>query len=563
MTDSKRKSWLRLHPNGVGTAAAVLATVLLAPTFAAAQSAGPPAGEPAEPNPAEFSELGMRAFEEFQRDNFAAAVALLEEQARRPEGATHVDLALLGTLYLETGRPKEALKAFQVVAETETADPAVLFNAGRAALALGDVETGGDYLERSVAKVPFSPAARELGLLRGAQGRVTEAYRLLRSWVSRNLGDTEARLALAAAGLRIDRAAEIGPLLDGLPDGDPKIALLRAQYRSEMGDPEGAIALLEPLLAEAPAEIEKDVLRLLADSLIDVGRSRDAVALLADRGESDPRLALLLAEGQSKSGDAAAAAATLEPFAEDVLAGDSPLGPVAYQVALDYGRSLAASDRAEQALGYLRRATEMRPNEQLAWKGLGDALMALGRREEATEALARFRELAEGDNRTGRGEQSAARDPGAKAILGAQEAMSKGEHQRALAILRQEIALSPRDLRPRLLEMRLLATVERLPEALKSAEAAVELFPESSDALYMRGVIHMARQSPELAESDFRRALDLAPDHLPAMNDLAVVMTLQGKKDEAKEILERLLDADPDNELALDNLQRMRRGGAG
>ena len=548
------------HPRFSST---VLSVVLLLVSTAALSQA-PSAGDAGDTtNQAEFSEVGWTAFEKFQQDDFAGAIAILEGLRVSGTGATNIDLALLGTLYVETGRAKDALEVFKVVAESETADPAVLFNAGRAALAAGEIETAERFLERSVLKMPVSPAARELGLLRGAQGRVTEAYRLLRAWVANNLGDTEARVALIAAGLKIDRAAEVGPLLDGLPQGDPKVDFLRAQHKSQMGDPDSAIALLEGLREAAPPEMQKDLYRLLADKYIDVGRSGDAVALLADRVERDPRLALLLAEGQQKSGDPSAAVETLTPFARDVLEGTSPAGPVAHQIVADYGSALVSAKRPEDAVDPLRRATEMRPEEPLAWKSLGDALTALGRGDEAATALGKFRELAETSNEEGRRAQPAAQDPGAKAIREAQQAMSRGEHQRALAVLRQEVALSPDDPRARILEIRLLLTLTRYDEALRSAEAAVAAFPNNPDMLYMRGVIRMGLERPEEAESDLRRAVELKPDHVAALNDLAVVLTTQGKKEEAKKLWEQLVQANPDNKRASENLERLRKGGGG
>lgn len=517
--------------------------------------------EDAEPNLAEFSEAGKQAFDKLQQDDMAGAIELLEQQ-RQAGAATHVDLALLGALYLETGRPDVALEALRVVADTETADPAVLFNAGRAALTMGEVEAGAEYLERSVRKLPISPAARELGLLRGAQGRVSEAFRLLRAWVAQNPGDLDARLALVAAGLKIGRAGEMGPLLQGLSPDDPKIGLLRAQFLNQTGDPQSAILVLEGLRRNAPAEMQADVTRLLADSYLDVDRSADAVALLDGKVAGDPRLALLLAEGHRKSGASDVAAATLRPFAEPVLENESLNGPIAYQVALDYGRALASAGRTADALPYLTRAAELEPREPLAWKSLGDALTSLGRSAEAAGALDKFRELSEeGAPRRLSVAEVAAQDPAAKGLLEAQDAMTKGETQRALAVLRQEVALSPDDIRPRLLEVRLLAMLERYEEALRSAEATVERFPDHVDALYQRGVIQMALNAPLAAEQDLRRVLELAPEHVPALNDLAVVMMVQGNKDEAQKLLERLLELSPDNRLALQNLERLRDGG--
>lgn len=521
---------------------------------AALAQGGPPA-----PNPAEFSELGRQAYERLGQDDMAGAIELLERQ-RQSGAATQVDLALLGTLYLEAGRPGDALEALKAVADDEAADPAVLFNAGRAALGVGDVAAAEGYLERSVAKVPVSPATRELGLLRGAQGRMGDSFHLLRAWVSQNPGDKSARIALIAAGLTLGRAEEVGPLLQGLPD-EPQVALLRARFLSQTGDPRSAIMVLEGLRADASPDLRADALRLLAGSYLAVDRASDAVALLDGQTANDPRLALLLAEGQRQGGAFAAAVATLEPFAGEVMRHESPSGPVAYQVLLDYGRALAAAGRSADAVPYLEKAAEIGPREQLAWQSLGDALTAAGRDGEAAEALDKARRLAAESEARRQAAEAAAQDPVAKLLREVQEAMAAGEPQKALAILRQEIALLPDDVRPRLLEVRLLASLERYEEALRASEATVARFPDSVDACYQRGVIRMALKDAAGAEQDLRHALELGPEHVPSLNDLAVVVMMKGDKEEARELLERLLRISPDNQLALQNLKRLREDG--
>lgn len=515
--------------------------------------------EPAAPSPAEFSELGQQAYERLQQDDMAGAIELLERQ-RQAGAATHVDLALLGTLYLEAGRAADALDALKPVADSDTADPAVLYNAGRAALGVGDVAAAEGYLERSVAKVPLSPASRELGLLRGAQGRLADSFRLLRPWVAQNLGDVKARVALIAAGLSLGRADEVGPLLQGLPD-EPRIALLRAEYLSQTGDPRSAILALEGLRDSAPPDLRADVLRLLASSYLRVDRASDAVALLDGQVAGDPRLALLLAAGHREGGAFAAAAAALEPFAGQVMQHPSAGGPVAYQLVLDYGRALTSTDRAADAIPYLEKATEVGPQVPLAWQSLGDALTAAGRADEAAEALGKARQLAEEDEARRRAADAAEQDPATKTLREVQEAMANGESQKALAMLRQEIALSPGDVRPRLLEVRLLASLERYEEALRASDATVERFPDNVDAHYQHGVVRMALEDSAGAEQDLRHALELAPEHVPALNDLAVVLMTQGKKEEARKLLERLLEISPDNRLALQNLERLREDG--
>ena len=534
-------------------AAVLLAAVLAGGALLAQDGPEPSPGQ----NPAEFSAAGKRAFETWEQGELQAAVEILEAQQDSGE-ATFVDLALLGTLLLESERPAEALAALRPVAEREGADPAVLDHAGRAALAAGDVATAERYLTRSVSRLPFSPAARELGLLRAGQDNMLETYRLLRPWVSQNPGDQEARLAFILAALRTGRGAEAGPFLEGLPANDPQIQLLRGQYLGQTGDHAGAVQILEPLVESPPKGLEAEVLRFLADAYLETDRSADVVKLLEGRVGEDPRLALLLAEARQRTGDPVGAARTLEPFAAPVLAMKNARGPLAYQLALDYGRALVAGARSGQALPYLEMATAIRGGDPLAWQIYGEALQAAGRPDDAAAALAKAGELRDISVDERARAAAIAQDPGNKALLEAQEAMNRGESQRALAILRQEIALSPDDLRPRLLEARLLLILDRPSDALKSIESAVGAFPEHPDPLYMRGLIQMNMQATTAAEMDFRKVLEMAPEHVPAMNDLAVILSRKGERDEAIGLLERVLALRPDDKLARGNLARLK-----
>jgi tetratricopeptide (TPR) repeat protein len=173
-----------------------------------------------------LSEAGRRAVALLNEENLAGALEALEGRASTP-----VDKALLGTLYLELRRPAEAAAILGPMADEASADAAVLYNAGRAASALGRIEKAEEYFERSVALIGVSPAARELGLLRGAQRDFFEAYRLLGPWLETHPNDEEARLAAAACALQLSRTAEAEPLVAGLSSDEPRAVFLRGQLR--------------------------------------------------------------------------------------------------------------------------------------------------------------------------------------------------------------------------------------------------------------------------------------------------------------------------------------------
>src|SRR4051812_42012060 len=134
-----------------------------------------------------------------------AGASKLLEGMRQDPAVTPPVLSLLGALYLRTNRPKEALAILKPLADAPDADPAVLFNAGRAALAVGQKNEGMEYFEHSVALAPGSPASRTLGLILAREGEPGHAYEVLRPWVAATPNDTEARLAAALLAVNLQR----------------------------------------------------------------------------------------------------------------------------------------------------------------------------------------------------------------------------------------------------------------------------------------------------------------------------------------------------------------------
>jgi Flp pilus assembly protein TadD len=131
-------------------------------------------------------------------------------------------------------------------------------------------------------------------------------------------------------------------------------------------------------------------------------------------------------------------------------------------------------------------------------------------------------------------------------------------------MVRQEISLAPDDLRPRLLEIRLLLAQSQqdatLWEAARlAADAAVEGFPERPDPLHFRAIVHLQKGDTESAETDLRQALVLAPTYVPAQNDLAYLLMGTDRLDEARTLLQAILDAHPDDALARQRWQALQR----
>ncbi|HEX9943739.1 MAG TPA: tetratricopeptide repeat protein [Thermoanaerobaculia bacterium] len=516
----------------------------------------------AQPKPGPPPPQVEQAVQKYQGGDLKGAIALLEPLKGKP-GAHPAALSLLGTLYLEAGRPKESLALLGPLADDDAAGPVILHNAARAALVLGQTAKAEAYLERAMAKAPVSPASRDLGILRGSQGRIVDGYRLLRPWALAHLEDQEARLAAAYGAIELDRAPEAEELLKDLPADNARARLLRGRLQLIKREPRSAIATLEPLLKGGPPALDLDVRRYLAQAYLAVGESGAAVSLLQGKVGKDPSLAVLLARAHYQVGDAADAAAVLEPFARDLLAREPAIPAersLAADVALEYGQALVATSKWTEAIAALERATRLNPSGLQAWQSLGRAQLAAGRREEAETSLARFRELQSAEK--SRSEQvkeveKGVTDPTGRNLQKARSLAAAGRTDEALALIRQEIGLAPSDPRPRAAEVTTLLAAKRNEEALKAAEAAVGTAPGNLDFLYLRGAVRMALRQLAEAEKDYRQVLQARPDHVAAMNDLAVLLIAGGRKDEARELLRKVLEIRPGDPVATANLKSL------
>ena len=349
------------------------------------------------PPPPAVQQTIQSALQKAQGGDLQAAIALLEP-LNKP-GAHPAALSLLGSLYLQAGRSREALALLGPIAETDAAGPLILHNAARAALAEGQTQRAERYLQRAVQKAPDSPAGRDLGLLLGNDGRIAESYALLRPWAAAHPDDADVGLAAAFGAVELGRAADAAELLKGLPRDNPRVQLLRARTLALQNDPKSAIALLEPLARSGPPELLAEVRRNLAGLYLGVGDSKQAIALLQGNVGDDPTLAILLGRAHYRAGDLEASLQVLAPFAKAALAAGDPTAPgdraATAELELEYGQALIATSRWNEAIQALDRSTKLNPKVLEAWQLLGRAQLAAGQRDAAEKSMAKVKELGE------------------------------------------------------------------------------------------------------------------------------------------------------------------------
>ncbi len=196
---------------------------------------------------------------------------------------------------------------------------------------------------------------------------------------------------------------------------------------------------------------------------------------------------LLLATALRRLGDSGAAA----PVVESLAAGKAE-SPV---MQLELGRSLAAAGRAEEAIGALRKSIELDPNFADAWRELAALYFANGDRRGGDAAHLTY--------------ESLAHEP--FALKDARVALTEGRLGAAADMLSVHLQRQPSD-----------AVAWRL-----NAEAVGRL------------------GNAESAERSLHQSLALAPGYAAARYDLAVLLLSQERVDEALPLIDRLLEAAP------------------
>jgi predicted Zn-dependent protease len=524
----------------------LLLAALAAPALLA-QEGAPPAGPPLPP-------AMVEALSRLETGDREGAIRLLEPL--RASGTKDPrPLAMLGALYVEATRFEDALRVLRPLADYSLADPGVLYNAGRAALAAGDEKAGELYLLRSTAREPLSPAARELGLHYGRLGRNADAFNMLYRWAKLRPEDAEARMAAAQAGVRVGRPVEAREMVEGLNAASEPVRVLRASIAELEGKPELVLTELGALVVKPPMGLERETRLLAGRALLETNRPGEALRVLQGGNVSDPLLALYFAKALSLTGQNPAAVAALAPFVAylgKLEAGKQP-PPYSGEILTDHALALAASEKPAEAITSLETGLKVVPSHAPAWAALADLLKKAGRAVDARKAQARADQLAA---RTGPA-IVAPGDPLSERIYEALDLVNRDKVNEAIALLRQQATVYPQDPRPHLLLARLFLAQRNTVEALREAEAGVKIAPQSADALYQRGAVKMAAKTLPAAEADFRAALEKNPSHVASLNDLAVLLMQKNDFAGAQTLLERALAASPTDQLALNNLREL------
>jgi putative PEP-CTERM system TPR-repeat lipoprotein len=364
------------------------------------------------------------------------------------------------------------------------------------------------------------------------------------------------RLALGRRDAAAGRAASEAAL--ALEPQNADAWVLRGESARASGDGEAARAAFDRAVdlapRQVPARIARAELAIAEGRVEDVRAEADAILAIAAR---QPHGLYLRALVLAQTGQAAKAAEILQqigPFVQSFPAGQflSALVNLALgrpqQAESDVNQVLASrpghvparrllatlllrrgeADRALQTLQAVREAGG-RDAGYLAL--LGEVFMRLRRHEEAAQAFAEAARIAPSDG-------------GLQASLGASNLRSGqrdlGLQQLESAIAREPALVGAADL--------LVLTLIRDGEFARARGVAAGLRARTKDSPlpdYYLGLVAQAEGRLDEAQAAFRAALGAAGGFRPASAQLAALLALLGRFDEAVEVLTRQLEATP------------------
>lgn len=440
--------------------------------------------------------------------------------------------------------------------------------AARSAALHSDFEQAASFFSRALARDRGNPSLMEnLLIAQLSLGRIGQAVPVAEALVESGTRSQVAELVLSADALmKEDYAAftatdttgeGVGPLVDGLlkawakmGEGDVTGALdgfdavsaesgldgfalyHKALALASAGDFEGAEAIFESDTSGTVIQTRRGVLAR-AQVLSQLERNSDALELIerSFSGSTDPEIEALIGSLESEE-------AVPFSYVRDVQDG---MAEVFYSVAA----ALRSEASPEFTLLYAQVARSLRPGHIDALLLTAELLETL---EQYDAAIAVYKEVP-------------ADDPSYHAAeLGRSDALRRSGREEAAIEVLEQLTRSHGGL-PTVHSALgdALRQAERFSDAISAYDRAVELTSDRGGAswflLYARAICYERTDQWELAEADFRAALELNANQPQVLNYLGYsLVEKQIKLTEALAMIERAVAASPDSGYIVDSL---------
>jgi tetratricopeptide (TPR) repeat protein len=397
------------------------------------------------------------------------------------------------------------------------------------------------------------------------------------NWI---LGSLFARMSELPNSREADRHAfgqrAIANLEKANRNAHPAVPMMLARLYITHRQYDKAVALLEPFIIEQPDQVE--AVALLAESYQQTDRDAEAIALLEKSVEDSPELYSTLGQVYQDAGRWHDAARAFEG-AVDERPQSLPLRSQWATALLNAGDAhrarevleagSAGNSRSQRAL-YLLSEAQRRTGDYAAAEVTARRLMALDAR-----ALSGPRQLAlifldQKEHEkvitllepiiTPRLRAADAADLTNDAFRGAYFDLATAyerlrQYDKAIAMLTQAKALSPKDAHVDIRLARSQQEAGKSDDAIRTLQSAVGRFPkEPAVKLTLASTLERQRKYSE-AEAVFREIIADDPNNADALNSLGYMFAERGQRlDEAVSLVERALAVEPGNGAYLDSL---------
>lgn len=506
---------------------------------------------------------------------------------RRVEGAAlpirlPLSLAVLGVaialpLNLAEANQGETAEGPVAMDEAEVAGAipgslAGFYLAARHATLNKDISAAAGFYARALEQDPDNPELLDRSvLLNVASGNVGRAAELAESLLAVEPGDQVALITLAASQLRDgDTEAAKATLEDlaslGRPLQELIAGLLTAWAMALEGDSAQAISMLDDL--DGPPWFETFTRRhagLIADQAKLSQIAVDRLALSYERDPAALRVMDAYARALARSGDTERARSVLDRF-ERLIGGNESFtralraeiesGEVAPQVATpregaaevlyDIGTAVGTDGGNDTfAASLLQLSLHLAPGGYFPAMALGNVFEAMRQHEAAIEIY-----------------RAIPADAPLLRDARVQEALNLNileRHEEAIAILKELVEEDPTDVGTAVALGNVYRSQQMFEEAAEVYDATIRTLGDVPPAYwtlyYYRGIAYERTDRWELAEADFRRALEMEPEQPLVLNYLGYSWIDRGENlDEAVDMVRRAVAARPDDGYIVDSL---------
>ncbi len=553
--------------------------------------------------------LGAVAQTPFRRDVYLLELRDLMSRAERQGTSAFEVYRVRGQIDFMEGRHGAAVASFRNALEAKPGDARVTSLLVLGLLEAGDLAEAESVATATMAEDPANGDMYDrLYLIYLRQGRAEEAEKLIETKCERNPENDVFRLQLAAHYHRTGKSAREAEVLEDLrPRADASVTtgVQIAEFFERTGRPELAIPYYQQLAEKHVAEASFLRVRV-AEAMTMAGRGADALALVEEIVKDDPKnmpARALLGSLRLFGGDAKSTEAALADM-ETALA-EMPNNPVLrYHLGLAH---LLMSDadkamvRFQEAIGllpayeapryhlariYLDRsqpamaaqlADEILKINPASLRGRivrADASIRIQEFSQARETLeavlrtqpdqpdAQFlmaalnvaeRRYREAEGILQRLYRTAPQDSrGIRGLIGLY--VAEGRPEQAQRLLDAELQKSPGSRRLRLISAQVAMVAKDFERAIADYSAILETDPNQTDVQVALGLAYYQVRDLGGAERHFREAVRVQPRNLTANLRLSMLMGETGRFEEARRILQGILELAPDNPVALNNM---------